>query len=297
MRIGAHVSAAGGLRNAPGRAAAIGCNCAQVFLSGPTNWRMPHHDDADVEGFRQQATEHGILPIVAHAIYLINLASPDDRVWDQSIESLSDYLSLGARLGLAGVVTHLGSHKKQGFEAVQARLFSGVARVLERSSGDVPLLMEVCAGQGGNIGCRFEELAAVLEALGHDKRLAICLDTAHLYAAGFDVSTAEGLDHTLGDLDRLIGLDRVVAVHANDSQGALGSNLDRHANIGDGHIGLEAFGRILNHDALKDKPFILEVPGIEKQGPDEENVRRLVGLVAPRAGLAPAPEMFEAAGA
>lgn len=258
---------------------------------------MPHHDDSDVESFRQQASERDIDPVVAHAIYLINLASPDDRVWTQSVESLSDYLSLGARLGLGGVVTHLGSHKKAGFEAVQRRLFDGVAQALARSSGDARLLMEVCAGQGGTIGCRFEELAAVIGALGRDARVGVCLDTAHLYAAGFDITTRHGLERTLDDLDHTVGLERVVAVHANDSQGALGSNLDRHANIGEGHIGLEAFGRILSHPALRELPFILEVPGRDKQGPDVENVERLRGLVAGGASPLSVDVLVEAAGA
>lgn len=296
MRIGGHVSSSGGLRHVPERAAAIGGDCAQLFLSGPTNWRMPHHAEDDVEAFRQQAAERDVQPVVAHAIYLINLASPDDRIWNQSIESLSDYLTLGARLGLAGIVTHLGSHKKQGFESVQRRLFDGVERALSRSAGDAKLLMEVCAGQGGNIGCKFEELAAVLDALGGDARLGICLDTAHLYAAGFDVATRDGLDRTVDDLDRSIGMERVAVVHANDSQGTLGSNLDRHANIGDGHIGLEAFGRILNHPALRTMPFILEVPGTDKQGPDVENVERLRRLVTGGAASAPFDGLLEAAG-
>jgi len=183
--------------------------------------------------------------------------------------------------------------KQRGFHLVGTTSEGSFLFFLERSTGDVPLLMEVCAGQGGNIGSRFEELAAVLRAPGHDAGLCVCLDTCHLYAAGVDVATAEGLYRTVDDLDRIIGLDRVVAVHANDSQGTLGSNLDRHANIGDGQIGLEAFGRILNHGALREKPFILEVPGLEKQGPDVENVQRLMRLIAPPSPIH-APEAFGA---
>ncbi len=135
--------------------------------------------------------------------------------------------------------------------------------------------MEVCAGQGGNIGARFEELGAVLDAFGRDARLGVCLDTAHLFAAGYDVASKGGLDATIAALEQHVGMERVLAVHANDSKTPFGSNVDRHANIGDGHIGLEAMGRIMTHPALKHLPFILEVPGLDEQGPDVENVQRL----------------------
>jgi deoxyribonuclease-4 len=275
MLIGAHVSSAGGLSKAPGRAAELGCNCAQIFLSGPTSWRVPAHTEKEIAAFRENAAQLGITPIFAHALYLINLASPDDRIWNNSVEWLAGALTIGGRMGLTGVVAHMGSHRKLGFDTVQQRLFDGVEAILKKAQGTTPLLMEVCAGQGGNIGARFEELGAVLDAFGRDARLGVCLDTAHLFAAGYDVASKGGLDATIAALEQHVGMERVLAVHANDSKTPFGSNVDRHANIGDGHIGLEAMGRIMTHPALKHLPFILEVPGLDEQGPDVENVQRL----------------------
>jgi len=287
VRVGAHVSSSGGLGRVPDRVADLGCSWGQIFLSGPTGWRMAPHSDTEIRLFREKADERQVEGVVAHAIYLINLASPDDRIWSQSIDSLIAYRNLGQLLGLQGIVAHLGSHRKLGFEAVQARLFEGIASVLSRSEGQVPLLMEVCAGQGGTIGSRFEEFASILSAMGGDGRLGICLDTAHLLAAGFDLTSADGLDRTIDEIDRTIGMDRVRVLHANDSKTPLGSHIDRHENIGDGFIGAEAFSRIVTHPALRHFPFILEVPGLDDQGPDTANVERLRMLGEGRAGSLP----------
>lgn len=218
-----------------------------------------------------------------HAAYLVNLASRDSTLLKRSVGSLASYLRLAGRLGVDGVVFHPGSHKGAGFEPMLAQMGAAIREVRERAGeGAAQLVLENSAGQGGCVGCSFAEVGAILDVAG-DPGVGVCLDTAHAYANGYDLSTADGVDAALREFDELIGLHRLVAVHANDSRVELGANVDRHANIGDGHIGRDAFAVMLADPRLREVPWILEVPGAG-QGPDLEQVNLLREL----AGLEPA---------
>lgn len=278
MRIGGHVSVAGGMAKAVERQLAIGGNCGQIFFSGPSAWRASPPPEQEVEAFRAAAEAADVVPWLVHAIYLINLASDDDRIWHGSIRSLQTYRALGARTGVLGIVVHTGSHRGVGLEAVLPRVVAGLEAVLEEREGGPRVLLEVCAGQGGTIGCAFAELGSIIRALGNDPRLGVCLDTCHVFAAGYDVATADGVQRTLAEFEQEIGLDRLVAIHANDSVFPRGSHRDRHANIGEGYIGEAGFAALLAQPALRDVPWVLEVPGVERGGPNLENINRLRNL-------------------
>lgn len=282
MRIGGHVSMAGGLPKAAERQLAIGGNCGQIFLSGPGAWRAGMLPDAEVLAFQEAARAGDLAPWFAHAIYLINLASDDERIWQNSIGSLQAYRQLGARAGLLGIVAHTGSHRGAGLDAVLPRVVAALETVLAAQEGLPHLLLEVCAGQGGVIGASFAELGTIIRALGNDQRLGVCLDTCHVFAAGYDVSTSDGVHCTLDEFDRAIGLDRLVAIHANDSLHPLGSHRDRHANIGEGYIGDAGFVELLAQPVLRSLPWVLEVPGVNRAGPNAENITRLRGLAGER---------------
>jgi deoxyribonuclease IV len=283
MRVGGHVSITGGLAKAVERQVAIGGNCGQIFFTGPGAWRASALPEDDLAAFRVATEEGDIGPWLAHAIYLINLASDDERIWHNSVRSLRTYREAGARAGVRGIVFHTGSHRGAGLAAVLPRVAAGLEAILADQAGEPELLLEVCAGQGGAIGCNFAELGTVIRALGNDSRLGVCLDTCHAFAAGYDVATPDGVQRTLDEFEHELGLDRLVAVHANDSLHPLGSHRDRHANIGEGHIGDAGFAALLAQPALRAVPWVLEVPGVDRGGPNLENIVRLRGL----AGEAP----------
>jgi deoxyribonuclease-4 len=275
MRIGGHVSIAGGLPKAAERQLAIGGNCGQLFFSGPGAWRAGALPDAEALAFQEAARAGDLAPWIAHAIYLINLASDDERIWQNSIRSLQAYRQLGARAGVLGVVVHTGSHRGAGLDAVLSRVVTALETVLAAQDGLPQLLLEVCAGQGGSIGASFAELGTIIKALGSDPRLGVCLDTCHVFAAGYDVSTRDGVQCTLDEFEQVIGLNRLVAIHANDSLHPLGSHRDRHANIGEGYIGDAGFAELLAQPVLRSLPWVLEVPGVDRGGPNLENIQRL----------------------
>lgn len=281
MRIGAHVSTAGGVHLAIGRAVEIGANCIQIFAGAPQRWAEARFPDEDVASFRQLSSEKDIAPAFIHSSYLLNPASPDEAIREKSVQSLLAGLNWAKKLGTAGVITHLGSTKEGEQTDAEKMVCETLAAVLRQSPHDTPLLLETCAGQGNTIGRRFEQLAGLIRGLDSDKRLQVCLDTAHVFAAGYDIRTPEGLESTIEQFDGTIGLDRLKALHVNDSKSVLGSNVDRHENVGHGQLGEGTFARILNHPALHRLPFILEVPGMTNEGPDRPNIealRRLAGL-------------------
>lgn len=275
MRVGGHVSVAGGLANALDRQAAIGGNCGQIFFSGPGSWRFSPPPAEEGAAFAAASQARDMAPWIAHAIYLINLASDDERIWQGSIRSLQQYRAVGAPSGVRGIVLHTGSHRGAGLEAVLPRVASALEQVLAAQDDGPRLLLEVCAGQGGTIGCQFAELGTIIRALGGDARLGVCLDTCHVFAAGYDVATPDGVASTLDELERDVGLDRLAAIHANDSMFPLGSHRDRHANIGEGQIGDAGFAALLARPELRALPWVLEVPGVERSGPNLANINRL----------------------
>lgn len=283
MLIGGHVSTRGGIDKAVDNAVAIGAEVIQTHPSPPQTWRRLTVDDGMVAGYKAKAQAAGLQQHWFHAVYLLNLATTSDTLLKQSIGSLTFYLELADRIGADGVVFHPGSHKGAGFEPMLPTIAGAMREVLKRSKGKAKLVVENSAGQGGCVGCSFDEVARIVDAV-QDDRVAVCLDTAHAFANGYDLRTAEGVDAAIARFDETVGLDRLCLVHANDSRAEFMSNVDRHANIGDGFIGTEGFGHLLNDARLRHLPFVLEVPGELKQGPDLVNVNRLRAL----AGLEPA---------
>jgi len=272
MQIGAHVSSSGGIHTAVDRAVAIGADSLQLFTQSPRMWRPTNHDPANIEKFRERRAETGMGGVLCHALYLCNLAAPDADVYAKSVAALRNTMDVGSAIGADGVVFHVGSHLGSGFEHGLERVVPAMEQVLELATGKTWLLMENSAGTGGTIGRSIDELATIFERLGRHPRLGICLDTCHLYASGVDVTDPAALDACLAELDATIGLDRVRALHVNDSAMPLGSNRDRHANMGKGLLG-EKLGAFLADPRLQGLPAVLETEGPDGHGPDEKEVR------------------------
>jgi deoxyribonuclease-4 len=281
MYIGAHVKAAGGVWKAVEAGTALDCKAIQFFAGSPRTWRPMLYKQADAERFIAARTSSGIRFAVIHTIYLINLASEREDFYEKSVAALLGAVAAAEQLGVEAIVTHVGSHQGSGFAAGLQRVRAALQRALaESEDSGVRIVLENTAGAGGTMGVSFEELAAMIAAVDGHPRVGLCLDTAHIFAAGYDLRTAAGLDETLTRLDKTCGLDRLVMVHLNDSQAPLGSNRDRHANIGQGEIGREGFRLIMSHPAFRDVPGILEVPGFHNAGPDRENIEILQELSA-----------------
>ena len=261
--------------NAIDRARAIGAEAVQIFATAPRAWRITQHSDASVQAFVEKASQASIGPVFLHGVYLVNLGTQNDEQLAKGIESLVHYMNFCERINGRGVVFHVGGHGGAGLEAVIDRVVGGLKTVLDHSPPGVMLCLENNANKGDQIGGPFAELARIMGAV-QDPRLKVCMDTCHAYAAGYDIAAPEGLEAALSEFDDTVGLENLVVVHANDSKGVLGGNLDRHENIGDGSIGPDGWRNIVGHPALRDVPFILEVPGIDgDSGPDKENVDRL----------------------
>jgi deoxyribonuclease-4 len=273
--LGAHVDSTGGLHLAFERAAAMGAAAIQVHPTPPNYWGSPKLDDERVERFRAAAEAAGKPPFYFHAVYLINLAGDDAALRQRSESTLAGYLAAADKLGISGVIFHTGSHKGAGFEQLLPQITEHLKRVMERANPSTArLLIENNAGMGGCVGARFEELRAMMDAVG-DSRIGVCYDTCHAFASGYDERTPDAARATLDEWERVIGLEKLEVVHCNDSQTGLGSNRDRHANIGHGEIGEEGFRALLHDPRLADVPFILEVPGFDGKGPDAANLEIL----------------------
>ena len=258
-RFGAHMSVAGGLPRAVERARVHGCEALQIFAKNASQWRGRPIPPEEIRAFRQAAEDAGIAPVVSHASYLINLATTDGKLRHQSIEAMGDEIDRAESLGLLGVVLHPGC--STGGDAAEglALVAEGLAQLLRmRRSGRTLVLLEGTAGQGSALGARFEELAAILAHLDGHPRVAVCLDTCHLLAAGYDLTTDTGYAETFADFERIVGFDRLRAIHTNDSKKPLGSRVDRHEHIGRGHLGLDAFRRLVNDPRLAGLPMLLE---------------------------------------
>ena len=272
MLIGAHVSSSGGIHTAIDRAEAIGAESVQVFTQSPRAWRPTNHPPENLERFRKRRAEAGIGGVLCHALYLVNLASPKDDLYEKSVAAMCNTMDVGCGIEADGVVFHIGSHLGAGMDAGLDRVSEAMKKVLDRCSETTWLLMENSAGAGGTIGRSVEELALIFERLDGHPRLGVCLDSCHLYVSGCDVTEEAALDGVLDELDREIGLDRLRALHVNDSKAPLGSNLDRHDNVGEGLMG-EQLGVFLGHAKLQGLPAILEVPGADGHGPDASQIK------------------------
>ncbi len=274
MHIGAHMSTAGGISKAVGRGVEIGCEALQIFGSSPQGWAFKPIPGPELELFRQGAAEAGMGPVFLHAIYLINLGTPNKANLNKGIESLVNYMRLAADIGGGGVIVHPGSHGGKGYEAVFGQAVDAIRQVLDQSPEGPRLTLENMAGMGQHIGAKFEDLGRILKEVD-SPRVGICLDTQHSFAAGYDLTSEAGINSMIAEFDQEIGLENLVAVHANDSKRPLGSGVDRHDNIGEGFIGTSGFETIMSHPAFHKVPFFLEVPGFEGKGPDAENVQIL----------------------
>ena len=277
--LGAHVDSSGGLHLSYERAKAMGADAIQVHPTPPGFWGSPKLDEARIATFKEAAAQHGNPPFYFHAVYLINLAGDDTTLRQRSESTLTGYLKAADELGINGVIFHTGSHKGAGFEVRLHSILGHLRNVLERANPKhARLLIENNAGLGGCVGARFEEIQQMLSGLD-DERVGVCYDTCHAFASGYDERTPESVSKTIDELDRVVGLKRVDVVHANDSVTGLGSNRDRHANIGAGEIGEDGFRALLHEPRLAKLPFILEVPGAGG-GPDAEQVQVLRRLAA-----------------
>jgi deoxyribonuclease IV len=265
VEFGAHVSSAGGIHTAIDRIEAIGGDCVQVFTQSPRMWRPTDHKPEAIAQFRERRGEAGIGGVVCHALYLCNLAAPDDEIYKKSIKTLRSTIDTATAIGADAVIVHVGSHLGAGFESGLKRTVSALKRILARCNGETWLLLENSAGTGGTIGRSVEELATLIERAGGHPRLGVCLDSCHLYASGYDVTDPAFVDTLVSQVDATIGLDRLRALHVNDSATPLGSNRDRHANILEGELG-EGLGAFLAHPALQNLSAYLEVPGVNRQG-------------------------------
>jgi deoxyribonuclease IV len=277
--LGAHVSTSGGIHTAIDRIAGMDGDAVQLFTQSPRTWRPTNHDPTTFERFKERRAESGIRGVVCHALYLLNLASPRDDLYEKSVAALRNTLEIACAIEAEAVAFHVGSHLGAGLEAGLARAVPAIEQVLDLCSETTWLLLENTAGAGGTIGRSIEELALIVDRLGRHARVGVCLDSCHLFVSGHDIGERAELDRVLEELDRSVGLDRLRAVHVNDADAPLGSNRDRHANVGEGALG-ERLGVFVGHPSFQGLPALLEVPGRDGKGPDADEVRKLKELHA-----------------
>ena len=284
MEFGAHVSSSGGIDTAIDRIEAIGGDCAQVFTQSPRMWRPTNHKPEAIARFKERRAEAGIGGIVVHALYLCNLATTNDEIYDKSVKTLRTTIDAASAIEADAVIFHVGSHLGAGFEAGLERTCTALEQILERCDGDTWLCIENSAGAGGTIGRSLEELSAIFAGVGDHPRLGVCLDSCHLYASGYDVTDSAAVDRARrsSSTDE-IGLDRLRALHINDSAMPLGSNRDRHANIGEGLMG-EGLGVFLAHPAFQHLSAYLEVAGADGHGPGVADLQAVRDAAQARAG-------------
>jgi len=271
MRVGAHVRTAGGVFKGVDLAEEIGAETIQIFCGAPQAWRRKEYKPGEVETYKQRLEETGVGPVFVHGVYLVNLATDNKENLKKGIDALVHDMNACHLLGTRGVIFHIGSHRGAGYEKVFGQVVDSVRQIVGATPEDTWLILENSAGMGGAIGSRFEELGRIIAEAGSD-RVKVCLDTQHAFAAGYDMGSKPGVEAAMAEFDAKVGLERLVAVHANDSKCVLAGGIDRHENIGEGHIGRKGFEAIMGHAAFRDVPFLLEVPGFDGGGPDKRNV-------------------------
>jgi deoxyribonuclease-4 len=280
--LGAHMSIAGGYYRAVEAAQALGMEACQLFTKNSNQWRARPLTPEDIQAFQTARRGSGLKKLIAHDSYLINLASPNDELFRKSVEAFVVEVQRAEALGLDGVVTHPGAYVDSSEEAGLRRLAQALDEVHGRCPGyKVRILLETTAGQGTCLGCRFEHLAGIIAQVKESDRLGVCLDTCHVFAAGYPLAPARLYRQTLREFDAVIGLDRLEAFHLNDSQKPLGSRVDRHAHIGRGELGLEPFRLLVNDPRFRRHPMLLETPKGEENGQDLDalNLATLRGLM------------------
>ena len=259
--LGVHCSAAGGVENAPVIAQRLGCTAFQLFTGPNRQWRARRLTKTSIDAFKKNVADAGIRSVVAHAVYLINLAAPDAEIWRKSKGAMEGEVRRAHELSIPWVIVHPGSHKGKGTAWGVKRIAEAINRVFDNTEG-LPsgIALEVTAGQGDSIGHRFEELAAIIDFVEDKERLRVCFDTCHAFAAGYELRNKEGYELTMRDFDRELGIKNLIAIHLNDSRSEIASRVDRHTHIGEGRIGREGFKLIMNDPRLKKVAMILETP-------------------------------------
>lgn len=277
MRIGAHLSISGGIAKAVERAKLLKCETLQIFSQNPRGWKGNPFDPEDVEQSIKLRNSYGIYPLIVHTPYLVNLASPDKRLFDKSIQILREALQKCAILNGDYVVTHIGSSRDKDRNWGIARIADAINKAFNKFNENVTLLLENTAGAGSHIGVNFIEFSRIFSKIENKEKLGICLDTCHAFVAGYDIKTVEGLKICMDEIDNFIGLDKLKVIHANDSKSKCGSHIDRHEHISRGFIGLEGFKNIFAYPYPGNLPVILETP---KQSPSDDirNIRILKNI-------------------
>ncbi len=280
MLLGAHMSISGGVHTAFERGKQVGCTTIQIFSKNNNQWKGKSLTDNDVISYKKQAKKTNIKPVVVHSSYLINLCAANKTTLKKSRESFLDEVERCRLLGIPYFVFHPGSHVGQGEETGLKIIADSLNMLHEKTKGyRVKSVVEVTAGQGSNLGYRFEQIRKLIGMVENKGRMGVCIDTCHLFAAGYDISTDKGYEKTIQEFDDIIGLNRLMVIHMNDSKGALGSRRDRHEHIGKGQIGDRGFSLIMNDKRFKDIPKILETPKGEDMKEDVMNMKRLRGYV------------------
>lgn len=268
-KIGGHVSIAGGISNAIDNSLKISATCVQIFAGSPRLWARKPFEESEVVEFNKRLQENNLDPVFIHGLYLVNLATDQPELLQKSIDSLVMDISNGDKINCAGVVVHIGSHQGRGFEGAKDQIISSIKEIISKTK-TTKFLLENDAGQNGKVGS-FEELSEIIAGVDSD-RIGICIDTAHTFASGYDLRDKKIADDLVSKLEELNILDKVVLIHLNDSKTPCGSFRDMHENLGSGEIGLEGLKNFINHSKLIHLPLILEVPGKDKMGPDEDNI-------------------------
>lgn len=282
MNLGAHMSIAGGMHRALERGTRIGCNAVQLFVKNTNQWRTRKLPREEISFFKKEKAVFAPNFVLAHASYLINLASPNAKLLERSLNGLLEEMERANALGIPYIVIHPGSHRGSGEEQGLRRIARNLDELLSmRKTGGLQILLETTAGQGDTIGHTFEQLARIIDAVRANDRLGVCFDTCHAFAAGYDLRTKRAYEATLKTFNRVIGIERIKAFHLNDSVRALGSRVDRHTHIGTGALGLKAFSLLVNDARFFDRPMILETP---KGSDDANDIRNLAVLRGLRRG-------------
>jgi len=270
--IGAHVSAAGGYKNAIKKAKEIGAECIQIFGASPRTYEVKMPGAEEVRQYKEELKPSGIAPVFLHAAYLVNLASPNHYIREQSIKNLTGHLKIAEMIGAQGLIFHIGSGKDSSRAEAIKKTAEGMKKVLSAQAGAAKRIMENTAGGGNSIGDTAEEIGEVFKKTG-SKRVGVCIDTAHAFEAGMiSEYTPANVKKFLSELDKYIGFKNIVTFHINDSKTLAGSHHDRHENIGKGYIGLAGFKNLAHDQRMKNMPWILEVPGFDDNGPDKKNI-------------------------
>jgi len=274
-----HVSISGTIDQAADRAREIGCDTFQMFTRNPRGWKYKRLDREEVAEFKRKVGAYNLTPVVAHMPYLPNLSSPKKLIYNKSVKSLSGELERCETLGIPYIVTHLGSHLGEGSDIGLEKIVAAINHTLSENPNDVMLLLENTAGTKNSMGSSFEDIRRILDRVENRARVGVCFDTAHAYAAGYDLHSPRGVDDTLRKFNSVLGFNILKVIHLNDSQVGLGSGRDRHEHIGLGYIGKQGFRALFKHEAVRNLPFIMETP-IDERGDEKENMRKVRELSA-----------------